>query len=432
MNEFAEYGKSFCALPWVHTMNRPHGSVLPCCYNTSEIKNERGSPFYLFEASLEEIWNSRDYRDLRKKMLSGEPIPSCSACYEIEEAGGLSFRQISNRWWDTHGKAEVKEAVEESRRADGRVTHDPRSLDLRLGNSCNSGCRSCHPINSTFLGKEWEELRKGEFAEFWNGRYFEWPGYEKLTSVPPWYESESLLARLKEMLPRLKALYLTGGEPLMVKGNHELLRACVEGGLASGIDLMLNTNLTLRSPGFFEAFTHFRQVQLFCSIDGLGPVNEYLRYPSSWKTVDTNLRKILEIPGPVHVTVNVVAQFHNALYLAELLRYVEQVREESGRPLNFNLTVLRDPEWLQLGLLPEAVRKESARRLREFTASSVLYSNDELARTGIDGVLTLLSAGPWKGSESLLGKNARYTALLDQSRASSLETALPELQRMLT
>ena len=49
------------------------------------------------------------------------------------------------------------------------------------------------------------------------------------------------------------------------------------------------------NPRFFDLAAQFGQAQLYLSIDGFGPLNEYLRYPSKWRIVERNVEYIGEL-----------------------------------------------------------------------------------------------------------------------------------------
>lgn len=429
MEPFKAYGEKFCVLPWVHSMTRPHGTVLPCCINTSEISKPDGTPFFLFEDEFDEVWNSPSYQNFRKKMFLGESIPSCESCYQMEATEKVSYRQISNQWWWENDRESAISAIEQSKQNNFMVSSDPMSLDLRLGNSCNLGCRSCHPINSSFLGKEWNRLKQVnlEFEEFWNGSFYEWPQHKEKKEIPAWFSNEDFLSRLKLMLPKMKFLYLTGGEPLLVKGNHELVAFCVKEGFAKNMSLMLNTNLTVVREEFLENLKHFKHVQLFGSIDGFAAANEYLRYPSKWHIVEKNLGHFLQLPGNINITINIVLQFHNALNLTDLLYYLEKVASQlTDRKFNIDVSVLRDPAWLRASLLPFSVRAVAAQRLEAYLANSLLCKESDYSAKSISGIIELLRSEDEANSD-LLAKNKRYTNLMDDHRETPLRAAFPEL-----
>jgi len=79
--QFEEYFR--CPQPWVRALVRNDGRVVPCCAFMG-MKFELGN---IFEQSLKEIWQSRQWRDLRQLHREGrfaqEPI--CKECKESRD-----------------------------------------------------------------------------------------------------------------------------------------------------------------------------------------------------------------------------------------------------------------------------------------------------------------------------------------------------------
>ena len=44
--------------------------------------------------SVDDIINSDEFKDIRRKMLKGEKVSGCERCYEHEENGNNSYRQF--------------------------------------------------------------------------------------------------------------------------------------------------------------------------------------------------------------------------------------------------------------------------------------------------------------------------------------------------
>ncbi len=84
-------------MPWNNVSVDPDGSVKPCCISRDYIKKSDGTKFNLGHDKIEDFYNSPDYIEIRQKMLSGETVPGCSQCTQIESYGKESKRIITNR-----------------------------------------------------------------------------------------------------------------------------------------------------------------------------------------------------------------------------------------------------------------------------------------------------------------------------------------------
>jgi MoaA/NifB/PqqE/SkfB family radical SAM enzyme len=61
---------------------QPDGEVKPCC-----IAGGFDEPESLREKSIEEIFNSKQFKQLRKDMLNGTRNKVCDVCYKKEDRG---------------------------------------------------------------------------------------------------------------------------------------------------------------------------------------------------------------------------------------------------------------------------------------------------------------------------------------------------------
>ena len=87
--ELLFHNKTFCMLPWTGINVEPNNRVRPCCEFQQSLGNSSVD-------SLETIWNSSSWKQVRTKMLAGERVAACDNCYQKESTGKdtLDFRPI--------------------------------------------------------------------------------------------------------------------------------------------------------------------------------------------------------------------------------------------------------------------------------------------------------------------------------------------------
>ncbi len=68
-----------CWWPWRSLYISTEGYVIPCCVNATPETWNMGS---IFDKPLSGIWNSKEYRMLRKNLLSAEKPKTCVSCYK--------------------------------------------------------------------------------------------------------------------------------------------------------------------------------------------------------------------------------------------------------------------------------------------------------------------------------------------------------------
>src|SRR4029078_12796393 len=134
------------------------------------------------------------------------------------------------------------------------------------------------------------------------------------------------------------------------------------------------TNCTRIYQHIIDRLMKFREVNLYLSLDGIGEVYEYIRYPARWDTVDSNVRILKEQHG-LDCTVVPTVQIYNVLRLPELYRYCDSLR------LAVTLNILNTPDWLAVDLLSPSVRKAAAANLLDYHDSDCDGTNKAAVRS---------------------------------------------------
>ena len=333
--------KSFCVLPFNSLATTPGGTLRICCNsdtNLNVIRKADGTRYKVYKDDLVEAWNSEDYKTIRRQMLNGDKPKMCLRCWKEEDAGLESARhRFNDKWYaDTKNYSVDQEFKIEY-------------LDLRLGNLCNLKCRMCNPYSSNQWIKEWELLGNSWQSEeelAWLSK-LEWPTYYKL-----W---ESLLSAVDS----IEEIYLTGGEPTIIKEQYKLLNYLIEEGKARNIKLKYNTNLTNIPEELVELWKHFYFVQLNCSIDGVGELNRYIRYPSNWDAIIENFLYFRTWPN-IYIEIHCTVQLYNILTLDQFVEYFIGY----DHLLYFN--ILDRPSYLNIQILPTELKKLVENRLSKY------------------------------------------------------------------
>jgi glutamate-1-semialdehyde 2,1-aminomutase len=106
-----------------------------------------------------------------------------------------------------------------------------------------------------------------------------------------WFDHDIMWDQVISLIPTLKKVYMTGGEPTLIKNNFKFMKKCIDEG-RTDIVLFFNTNCTNINKQFLELISQFKQVNINASMDGIGIVNEYIRAPSDWKQISENIEKL--------------------------------------------------------------------------------------------------------------------------------------------
>ena len=391
---------TLCVLPFMSLSTTPSGNLRVCCNSINKknlILKSDGRPYKIYKDSIKSAWNSESYRKIRQQMLNGEKPEICSPCFREESAGIQSARIGYNKKYSSYHET-------------SEVPHRHiKYLDLRLGNTCNLKCRMCSPYTSSSLFKEWSFLkRKDKYSILENLTEHEKKKFKRLL----WPETMNFNNLIKD-IEHIEEIYLTGGEPLIIKNQYILLETIIKKGLAEKIKLKYNSNITNYNSKIFELWKHFKGVFLSISIDAFGELNHYIRYPSQWKKLESNLKQIkrhAEKNENLKIKIDCTVQMYNITRMKPFLSWVK--KQKIG--LYFN--ILDSPHFLNIRVLPNELKQKAEEDLS-------LFKND----FDVTKPINYMNKESWS---HFLKDFFNYTDTFDQSRDQSLNKILPELSRL--
>jgi pyruvate-formate lyase-activating enzyme len=348
----------FCPVPFNHLYNDNAGRWRLCC---------RAKPFEhtVADTTPSEHLNHPLMRRIRKEMLGQRPpklVPEyCAKCFAMEEAGLLSVREQANRKLAAvdrpAGNPTLRTAVRVQRSLTGRMPVKERCLELKLrifGNHCNLRCYMCAPVNSSSRTDELAKIREG----YWLKR-FTVP--DRFGFFPDRQEYDAFVEDTLSILPLVRKIRITGGEPFLLKDHYAFLEKVVATGQAGEIALVYDSNLTafqLGTQQITDFLRHFRLVTIYVSIDNLGPKNDYIRYGSHFQALLANIERARQLPN-IRLAVNCSTGLLNAGDVHEIADFFESL----GLGTGFGTCVITKPTFLQARHLPEPVKEQYLDRL---------------------------------------------------------------------
>lgn len=388
---------NFCTMPFNSLEISPDGTCKVCCKIRTDIKKTDSEYFNVLTDSIEDIWNSKDLKRLRKKFLNNERPSECELCWTEEESNVKSLRLQTIK-----NKVSYKSPV---------ISY----LSLKLSNKCNLACRICSPHLSSLWQTQFEKLN----LKLSPKKMFETVQMEK-------FQGERLDS-LHKLSTNLNHLLIYGGEPLINDEVINYLSFLVSSGLSKNIQLTMNTNGTIYDKSQIELFNNFRKVDLYLSIDDIEKRFEYQRWPTRWSKINDNILNYSKHENfnlEFYPTVSVL----NVLNLDEILTKLT----EYNIPITFN-NFVHDPKYLSIKNLPDSVKKQIIEILKgiDFTKFKFnkSYPNPKQALINFiklkhdDGFdLTVQDYG------TLLNKNMK---IFDDFRKTDMKDYLPDFYRMI-
>jgi len=388
---------TFCVIPFINITTHARGDVKMCCHAHPDSSSEfarkpDGSRYNISKDDLEEAFNSEAHRKLRLDMLNGIENDTCTRCLNEEKAGLESPRERFNERFKDLKNIEFKEVM----------PLDIRYADLKLSNLCNLKCRMCSPFSSSqWVSEEWNsvskvvddsvhrQLNKNDFIELKN---LDWSNEDISTN------------NLLKIADTVEELYFLGGEPTLIKANLDMIDHVIANGRSKDILLKIISNVTNLPKDLLSKFTHFKKVEVLCSIDAKGSLLRYIRYPATWDLVLKNLNKLKAMDN-VYTQIDCTVTNYSIHRLDEFLEWY-QTQEGVGLYLN----ILHWPRWLNIHSLPAEMKKDIAKRLKKYPEANKV-------------VTFMLDQDKY---EEDFPEFISYTKNLDESRNQNILDEIPE------
>jgi len=382
---------NFCIMPFVHSFVTPN-IISPCCAYTNQIKLH----------SKTQYWSSEQLKNIQQNMLNNVRDTGCNVCWEKEDRGYSSLRQHSNQIYATH----IDQIKQNNKQ------NNPFYLDLRLGNLCNLKCRMCT--------SEWSSQIAGEILDNPNEEWIDTPKQKIIELDNDTWEL------LDQWIPYVRRVFMTGGEPTIIKRNLDYINKIIISGQSRNVELIFTTNATNINQNFIDIGKNFKSVSYNVSIDAVGELANYIRYPSNWQTINDNLKKI-----GTGVSLNTTIQWLNMTRLNEIFEFIENCGIPFG---GIWFQLVTHPKYLDPIYAPKFMKEKCISDITNFLNSeflnaekynNILYGELKQSLQQVKAFLTT-NLNNVKHTEEFL----KRMEILDRLRGQKLFTVLPELKQI--
>lgn len=420
--EDLQKSKSFCVMPWINLATDPTGTCRICCLNNEHIKDESGNTYNLGHDDIEEIYNSNSIKSVRHRMLAGEQIDACNHCWNEENNSGYSQRQVFNKLaLDEY--PQIVDMVSRGLENNYKVDYDPIFYDFRFGNLCNLKCRSCSPLNSSQIAKEYKKIHHNTKTS-WS--YVE----PDLDNINEWYQTTKFKDNVYRNIREVKKIYFTGGEPTLVDENYRLMERLISEGIAKDVHLQFNTNMTNARDDFYSLIQKFKTVEIAISIEGYGEIQEYLRFPSNWESIENNIRRMADMPENIVMLATPVVQSVNLEYMVDFFKFIEDINRAKGwYRIRMLPILLEHPNLLSAHILPYKYKQECFSKIKQFVDNCDNFKTDHHFMGRYKNLEVICSQNEYDRDKIKSFKD--FTLLLDKNRKQTLEYVNPNLWKII-
>ena len=220
----------------------------PCCrFNSFPYVN-------INSVNFENYRKSDFYQDIISDMKDGW-ASGCKKCEQEENRNHTSLRQVLNK--ELSGSDDIE------------------YIEISLSNKCNLACKMCSPTYSTTWNKML--ISNPELKEYYIA------ANQPKISVSNIFQSVNL--------SKIKSIKYLGGEPFITPETKDLFEYLDNAGVIGNITFTCNTNCTFFPSKWLKYLEKFKKVVIELSIDGVGSVNDYIRYGKNWNIVEPIIKK---------------------------------------------------------------------------------------------------------------------------------------------
>ena len=325
--------RNFCSAPWNLVFVDVDGSIKTCVNGQDYIGN-------LQHNSIEEIINNATRREIKKNILDDTVCNNCQQCAKLENSGvnGKNYNFIRNHYNETARDIDI-DYLDVDKFVLG-------ALDLHWSSLCDLKCVTCRPKSSSSIAIE-QGLPVQHLPTQHAMKFIDWVDQNQST---------------------LKEIYLSGGEPTMIKYNAKLLER-----INKRDDLLIRVNSNLMwdfDNSVIAEIVKFPRVLFTCSADAVGKRFEYIRRGADWSRFESRLEWLLS-QSNVSVRINSVFSVLNGSILTDVIDYYQQRFNISDFTVN---QCMMGHFQLRCRNLPEAVKQQALAKIN--IAIQGRYSHD--------------------------------------------------------
>lgn len=395
-----------CTYAWKGLHITPNSDVTMCCLQKRQL------PYHDDRVSetncISDIRNSEKWNNIRQSMLDGDEHDSCQVCWDNENAGIISMRQVSNNFHSDY----YNEIIDNN---SSELFDDKLGMiDIRQSNICNMKCLSCSPWFSSLWNLE-SIKHNTPFAKHL-------PGTSTKNNGVLEVNENLLIDTVMENITYINEFYFAGGEPMLNKIHWDILEELDRIGRYD-VKIVYNTNLLkldYKGKHIFDYWDKFTNWHAGISIDAIGNRGEYVRTGTNWDILDHNISQVAKhYNNKINFDVTI-----SALNLGGLVELLDYTKSKSINNIVYTNFVY-SPSWLSVNNLPLHYRENIINDIQEFIKQQ---DNPEFLRFLDNGFkdfkIKIEQSHRFKNQDSVGFKD--FIKTYDQIRKTNIFDACPE------
>lgn len=396
---------SACQAKWSHNaLNLQVGKTSNCC---------KVEPVSFTEEEFDNFHNLPIYLNERQQMVDGKrPGRGCELCWEIEDAGGESYRQFHNKLLD--------QIPEELYTDPTSLSVIPTVLTIGFNNVCNLKCLYC---GDQFSSQIYTENRKfGSFNK--DGVQIK----NVLEEIPE--DNSGLMQKfwnwLDQNYEKLRRLEIVGGEPFFQKELDQLLDFMLER-TNKRLEFEIISNLAIPQKKINQNCEKIKKLvaekrvgrfELLASVDCWGPEQEYVRSNLDLSTWKENFEYFAKQDW-CKLSIHQVMTSLTVMSMPDLIDYIDLQRQKHQREI---AQFVSNPHGTHSFLELKILGHDNIKEIEEKILSKL---NDKQALITVKGMFALVAKHQTDRQE--LKKMLLFLNEMDRRRETNWKNSFPWL-----
>ena len=377
-------GTPYCTAPFTSLVVDPNKNVRPCCTFDGSLGN-------LERDSLTDILTGPQWTEVKTQITEGATPAGCVNCYDREKATGWSVRTCQHdpeKAQNDHWRTAITQ------------------LEINSSNICNLACTHC----SAEFSSRWVQL---------NDKFGKEVAYHHLTPDHKVHgpNPENMVRQIAALdLRHLEVVRFKGGEPMLNNDVPAVLQHLLDRGLLHDVLVHFVSNGSVVNDKVLDLLHHARAVSMCISVDGTGPLQDYIRRgPSDITRIERFISTLSALPR-IRFLLSISVMAYNVFSLDRISEWWDGFRStdpDRFERLEFHLHVL-EPPYLSVNALQDRTRQRLIRKYRALSDADY-------------GVVIFTLAQPFAGI-AVHNKFVTYTRDMDRAWNSDVLQVVPDLE----
>lgn len=255
------------------------------------------------------------------------------------------------------------------------------------------------------------------------------PAFKMSEELKEWHETDLFFSTVKSMSGNLRHVFMTGGEPFMIKSNYHLIDYFLQKQFNKHIKFHISSNITVWSPSLLKKICKFKTVMFYASIDAVGKRNDWLRSPSHFSKIEKNMEKLLEFGKNIQPYINCTVSVYNVFYMDELIEWSQNLAKKLQALVpEIRLNMVHQPEFQHISVLTKPLKMKVIELYKRLLSNTDI----QMEQGELQAIINILRDSI-EDTDRIIKLRAilkAHTEFFDRYRKESFGLVFPELKEL--